>query len=344
IRKILTWVRLPKLPIHYFNQVAVTRIGNYIKKTARLDLATAEGARARYARVCVEVDLSKPLLEKYMIEDRTLLIEYESLDNICFTCGVCGHKTDGCIPKPPSLEEVRQEEAETGDGVKVANQAEIADWMTVTHRNKNKKATIRKPVQKTDESCSRFTALQGVSDVPSPDSEARSISVQVEDINSIIADHASKLAIVLSGGLQGSNKSTVPNNCSAVLKSAGKATFRSPLADVSNNLNLRKKGKGLVGVGKESGGDVRDTALVSVPVTYHNPIFQGAPSAVTVPKSMSRSSRKDKGVVKGRQDKVSKPELKAGRQVHNFGSCKADPKAASGTSTVAKAGKPPDRS
>ncbi|CAN1186554.1 hypothetical protein LINPERHAP2_LOCUS38176 [Linum perenne] len=48
---ILTWVRLPKLPIHYFNQVVVTRIGNCIGRTVRLDLATSEGARGRYARV-----------------------------------------------------------------------------------------------------------------------------------------------------------------------------------------------------------------------------------------------------------------------------------------------------
>ncbi|CAN1787955.1 Putative ribonuclease H protein At1g65750 [Linum perenne] len=37
-KSILTWVRLPKLPIQYFNQVAVERIGNYIGKTVRLDL------------------------------------------------------------------------------------------------------------------------------------------------------------------------------------------------------------------------------------------------------------------------------------------------------------------
>ncbi|CAN1130645.1 hypothetical protein LINPERPRIM_LOCUS13350 [Linum perenne] len=35
-----------------------------------MDLATAEGARARYPRVCVEVDISKHLLGMYIIEDR----------------------------------------------------------------------------------------------------------------------------------------------------------------------------------------------------------------------------------------------------------------------------------
>ncbi|CAN1218193.1 hypothetical protein LINPERPRIM_LOCUS1264 [Linum perenne] len=58
----------------------------------RLDMATSEGARARYARVCVEVDLSRPLLGKYVIEDKVYLFEYESLDNICYSCGLYGHK------------------------------------------------------------------------------------------------------------------------------------------------------------------------------------------------------------------------------------------------------------
>ncbi|CAN1176766.1 hypothetical protein LINPERHAP2_LOCUS32719 [Linum perenne] len=108
IKKILTWVRLPKLPIHYFNQVAVNRIGNYIGRTVRMDLATSEGARGRYARLCMEVDVTKPLLGKYMIEDKELFIEYESLANICFSCGVYGHKEELCLLKTPSHPETSQ--------------------------------------------------------------------------------------------------------------------------------------------------------------------------------------------------------------------------------------------
>ncbi|CAN1732203.1 hypothetical protein LINPERHAP1_LOCUS1527 [Linum perenne] len=59
-------------------KVAVTRIGNCIGRTVRLDLETSEGARGRYARVCVEVDISKPLLGKYMIDNPTFFVEYES--------------------------------------------------------------------------------------------------------------------------------------------------------------------------------------------------------------------------------------------------------------------------
>ncbi|CAN1131082.1 hypothetical protein LINPERHAP2_LOCUS6195 [Linum perenne] len=112
LKTILTWVCLPRLPIHFFNKLAVSRIGNYIGKTVKIDLATSEGARARYARVCVEVDVSKPLLCKYTIDNRTLYVEYESLTNTCATCGFYGHKSDGCtsLPVPEPTMEVRDEE------------------------------------------------------------------------------------------------------------------------------------------------------------------------------------------------------------------------------------------
>ncbi|CAN1800111.1 hypothetical protein LINPERHAP1_LOCUS22403 [Linum perenne] len=49
IRSIFMWVHLPKLPIHYYNRLAVTHIGNYIGRTVKLDMATLEAARAHYA-------------------------------------------------------------------------------------------------------------------------------------------------------------------------------------------------------------------------------------------------------------------------------------------------------
>ncbi|CAN1759861.1 hypothetical protein LINPERHAP1_LOCUS7296, partial [Linum perenne] len=92
IRKILTWVRLPRLLVNYFNHVAISRIGNYIGRTVHLDLSTMKGAHARYTRVCVDVDLLKPFLDKYSIEDRTFHVVYGSLSNLCFFYELYGYK------------------------------------------------------------------------------------------------------------------------------------------------------------------------------------------------------------------------------------------------------------
>ncbi|CAN1185404.1 hypothetical protein LINPERHAP1_LOCUS31366 [Linum perenne] len=61
-----------------------------------MDLATIEIARAHYAWVCVEVDLTKPLLGKYIIHGHVFHIEYKSLENICYLCGFHEHKIDSC--------------------------------------------------------------------------------------------------------------------------------------------------------------------------------------------------------------------------------------------------------
>ncbi|CAN0917327.1 hypothetical protein LINGRAHAP2_LOCUS30229 [Linum grandiflorum] len=56
IKKTMVWVTLPDLPIEFYNQVAVHRIASKIGKPIRVNRATKEGARGKYARDCVEVD------------------------------------------------------------------------------------------------------------------------------------------------------------------------------------------------------------------------------------------------------------------------------------------------
>ncbi|CAN1179620.1 hypothetical protein LINPERHAP2_LOCUS34301 [Linum perenne] len=163
IKSILTWVRLPRLPIQYFNTMAVQRIGNFIGKAVRVDIATSEGSRCRYARVCVELDLTKPLLGTYMIEDRVLKIEYESLENMCFDCGLYGHKKEACQPLPHRdkgenvVSMTKEPEVQT-------EQELTGEWMTVQRRNRKK--AVKGPTQQRHlgDNGSRFSALQ--SNVP----------------------------------------------------------------------------------------------------------------------------------------------------------------------------------
>ncbi|CAN1144475.1 hypothetical protein LINPERHAP2_LOCUS14120 [Linum perenne] len=193
---ILAWVRLPRFPIHYFNHLAVTRIGNYIGKTVRIDLATTEGARARYASVCVEVDVSKPLLGKYMIEDRTFLVEYESLQNICASCGFYGHKNDGC----PTLSPTHSPPPQKEDAVPASCEGDVGDWMVVQRMNKNKGRKENKESSKSVQTGSRFDILADkVVTPPLVRSEEAVVSIMKEkEVDSITADLAAGLAATLS--------------------------------------------------------------------------------------------------------------------------------------------------
>ncbi|CAN1273765.1 hypothetical protein LINPERPRIM_LOCUS15179 [Linum perenne] len=90
------WVRLPGIPFEYFDRTILKLIGDRIGRTVRIDHTTLEGSRGNFARICVEVDLSKPLLSKYRLRRRVRRIEYEGLHTICFNCGCYGHKDEAC--------------------------------------------------------------------------------------------------------------------------------------------------------------------------------------------------------------------------------------------------------
>nr|POE60085.1 hypothetical protein CFP56_68491 [Quercus suber] len=56
------WIRFPKLPIEFYEPSVLREIGSTIGTVLRIDSYTALGLRANYARLCVQIDLSKPLI------------------------------------------------------------------------------------------------------------------------------------------------------------------------------------------------------------------------------------------------------------------------------------------
>ncbi|MCI33556.1 hypothetical protein A2U01_0054773, partial [Trifolium medium] len=70
-------------------------IGNRIGKTVKVDKNTLFQERGKYARVCVEVELSKPLLAMFELKDLVYKVEYEGLHMLCRNCGRFGHYPEG---------------------------------------------------------------------------------------------------------------------------------------------------------------------------------------------------------------------------------------------------------
>lgn len=110
---ILVWVRFPTLSIEYYTH---EKIGNKIGKTIKMDYATSLVSRGKFARLCVEVDITKPLLSKFDLTDKVCKIEYEGLYLVCFKCGKYGHRDEGCpMNIPEKGEEGEQSPTEDGD-------------------------------------------------------------------------------------------------------------------------------------------------------------------------------------------------------------------------------------
>ncbi|XP_058765607.1 uncharacterized protein LOC131639119 [Vicia villosa] len=87
ISEVAVWVRIAGLPIEYYCPKALTRFGNRIGRAIKIDRTTTKQERGKYARICVAVNLAKPLLGMFQIDGSSYKIEYEGLHLLCLVCG-----------------------------------------------------------------------------------------------------------------------------------------------------------------------------------------------------------------------------------------------------------------
>ena len=56
------WVRLPELLIEFYEDLVIKEMGSVIGPVLRIDSFTALETRGGYARLCVQINLDKPLI------------------------------------------------------------------------------------------------------------------------------------------------------------------------------------------------------------------------------------------------------------------------------------------
>ncbi|OMO68240.1 reverse transcriptase [Corchorus capsularis] len=98
----IVWVRLPNLPYEYYDKPFISKVGSALGKLLKVDFHTNDGSKGRFARLCLQVDLTKPLRQKFKIVKWVQHIQYEDI-KFCFHCGFVGHKNDSC-PNSSTLE------------------------------------------------------------------------------------------------------------------------------------------------------------------------------------------------------------------------------------------------
>ena len=88
------WIRLNELPIELYEPKVLKEIGGNIGNVLRIDSYTAMEARGKYARLCIQVDVNKPLINIVIIGRFEQGVTYEGIQRLCFSCGRVGHKAD----------------------------------------------------------------------------------------------------------------------------------------------------------------------------------------------------------------------------------------------------------
>ena len=94
------WIRIHDLSWEYWHPKILTNLASAIGHPLKIDNATLNGDYGHYARVLVDVDLSKNLLESVMMERDGFCffvsITYENLPDFCNNCSAVGHSIGNC--------------------------------------------------------------------------------------------------------------------------------------------------------------------------------------------------------------------------------------------------------
>ncbi|CAH9139079.1 unnamed protein product [Cuscuta epithymum] len=94
--KVPIWVKLPNLPMQLWNEEAMSEVASMIGTPLTTDRITQERANHNFARVLVEVDVSKPPPLSFPIRLPSQKVfnqqvVYETFPNFCFHCKKYGH-------------------------------------------------------------------------------------------------------------------------------------------------------------------------------------------------------------------------------------------------------------
>ncbi|CAL1375310.1 unnamed protein product [Linum trigynum] len=95
-RSVGAWIQLPELPVHFYHREVLFALGNLIGRTIKLDYHTEHMERGKFARIAVELDMSKPLPTRIWLDGFWQQVLYENLPTICYGCGRIGHEEISC--------------------------------------------------------------------------------------------------------------------------------------------------------------------------------------------------------------------------------------------------------
>ena len=107
----------------------------------RVDFNIAAGTRGKFARLCIQIDIDKPLTRTVRVGKTRLAVIYEGVSLLCFHCGKIGHRREWCPIRTPEETEIpvanEQSKLEEEDKLKG-----FGSWMIVSRRKRQTKPAV----------------------------------------------------------------------------------------------------------------------------------------------------------------------------------------------------------
>lgn len=106
IESIAIWVRVANIPLELMNPEFLHSVGDNLGTLFKIGIKTIHHTTGRCARLCIQMNLDRPLKTFIEVEGRRFHLEYEGINMICFDCGKVGHNKESCqVLKADSLPE-----------------------------------------------------------------------------------------------------------------------------------------------------------------------------------------------------------------------------------------------
>ena len=150
VTKMPVWVRLPNLPLPLWHHLVLEEIGNLLGKFIKSDTDRNEQGLFTYARICVEIDLSKGLPDKFqLIYEKHKWIQALDYENTAFRCRFChltGHLQDSCprAKRFPKKNRGRRQRGKHGRQIMLHLLMRIHRVRKVNQKNKKRRRSMRK--------------------------------------------------------------------------------------------------------------------------------------------------------------------------------------------------------
>lgn len=100
VDKTIVWVRFPGLNLVYYDESFLLAMASALGRPIKVDTNTLKIERGKFARVCVEIDLTLPVVGKIWVNGHWYKVQYEGLHLICTSCGCYGHLGRNCSVMP----------------------------------------------------------------------------------------------------------------------------------------------------------------------------------------------------------------------------------------------------
>ncbi|KAL0437492.1 UNVERIFIED_CONTAM: hypothetical protein Sradi_0457100 [Sesamum radiatum] len=137
------WAILPSLPLECWHPNALGKIGSRLGTPIAMDSLTMMMERVLYARILLEVDASKKLMDQveFILSNGVISkqrVIYEFTPKFCSECHRFGHLNDSCQGSQLLAVAAGTATAATVNTI-TPKKAQTSEWTVVQRRNKNQK-------------------------------------------------------------------------------------------------------------------------------------------------------------------------------------------------------------